>query len=264
MQTLRVPSLMVSIRAPAWGATKPPVRNPTATAFQFALPRGERLISDTQKPDAWRFQFALPRGERPSFAGGEQRLDGFNSRSRVGSDATSTASVCATPSFNSRSRVGSDCCCCARCRSAWRFNSRSRVGSDRSRRRRRRHARVSIRAPAWGATIGKVQAEQFQQVSIRAPAWGATPVPVMAGQIHQVSIRAPAWGATSTKPPSMTSSTFQFALPRGERPGVTSTISGRGSFNSRSRVGSDGTTVVFGSLAPVSIRAPAWGATCHH
>ena len=55
-----------------------------------------------------------------------------------------------------------------------------------------------------------------------------------------VSIRAPAWGATA---------------PRCGQPDPAV------SFNSRSRVGSDLTTLPVISYANVSIRAPAWGAT---
>ena len=54
----------VSIRAPAWGATGHPAKQPGSDAFQFALPRGER--HDARRRHIWRFC--------------------FNSRSRVGSD----------------------------------------------------------------------------------------------------------------------------------------------------------------------------------
>ena len=77
--------------------------------FQFTLPRGERRLGSTQMPRERRFQFTLPRGERhdtypihptpdkvsihaPAWGAtpGDVRLyrccEGFNSRSRVGSD----------------------------------------------------------------------------------------------------------------------------------------------------------------------------------
>ena len=55
-------------------------------------------------------------------------------------------------------------------------------------------------------------------VSIRAPAWGATlrHLPLLGQEV--VSIRAPAWGATLTKYNLGEAFRFQFALPRGERP----------------------------------------------
>ena len=54
-------------------------------------------------------------------------------------------------------------------------------------------------------------------VSIRAPAWGATMLiwPDFTG--FDVSIRAPAWGATCASPVCAGFVAFQFALPRGER-----------------------------------------------
>ena len=56
-----------------------------------------------------------------------------------------------------------------------------------------------------------------------------------------VSIRAPARGATNRATPSMAPATFQFALPRGERPRPCLAVPALQSFNSRSREGSDKT-----------------------
>ena len=100
----------VSIHAPAWGATSMvPTRWPILM-FQFTLPRGERRLVSQFSAVAAAFQFTLPRGERPARrttpAG---RAPGFNSRSRVGSDAGVPPSKSqASSRFNSRSRVGSD------------------------------------------------------------------------------------------------------------------------------------------------------------
>ena len=55
---------------------------------------------------------------------------------------------------------------------------------------------VSIRAPAWGATVGAGDDGDGFGVSIRAPAWGATHLERKSCRIRCVSIRAPAWGAT--------------------------------------------------------------------
>ena len=207
---------------------------------------------------------------------------GFNSRSRVGSDAAARSSAVDFTGFNSRSRVGSDPP--TRCSTAplgvsirapaWgatrarprpaqkilfqfalprgerrrglpvaspinRFNSRSRVGSDVLRAGCLLRVRVSIRAPAWGATNGATLLFDSRDVSIRAPAWGATimvvriepeeksfnsrsrvgsdPVARSSRQDGRVSIRAPAWGATKPPVRNPTATAFQFALPRGER-----------------------------------------------
>ncbi len=125
--------------------------------------------------------------------------------------------------------------------------------------------RVSIHAPAWGATasgtvtpiasasfnprsrVGSDRPrlqflKQFVRVSIHAPAWGAT-VPATK-HIHigtSVSIHAPAWGATPKKTFATSKKcSFQSTLPRGERHQATG-IQHRPNpcFNPRSRVGSD-------------------------
>ena len=79
-----------------------------------------------------------------------------------------------------------------------RFNPRARVGRD-----DRGHAvkigllRVSIHAPAWGATEGQGMIKRVSAVSIHAPAWGATRGPSWPCPACAVSIHAPAWGATA-------------------------------------------------------------------
>ena len=56
--------------------------------------------------------------------------------------------------------------------------------------------RVSIRAPAWRATLGQDRGDHRGGVSIRAPAWRATDLAEPRHQAARVSIRAPAWRAT--------------------------------------------------------------------
>ena len=120
------------------------------------------------------FQFALPRGER---------------RCASPPSPTSTGFQFALP----RGERPAICRCAppGGC-----FNSRSRVGSDQHQRVHPRHQRVSIRAPAWGATRSCRTCLASANVSIRAPAWGATFGGNARGDGILVSIRAPAWGAT--------------------------------------------------------------------
>ena len=54
------------------------------------------------------FQFTLPRGERHLQGDRAVRLEGFNSRSREGSDIKESPFVDDVEGFNSRSREGSD------------------------------------------------------------------------------------------------------------------------------------------------------------
>ena len=76
------------------------------------------------------------------------------------------------------------------------FNPRSREGSDMMQLEKVERCRISIRAPARGATKNYTTIKSKQPISIRAPARGAT----MTVQYYLIddiiSIRAPARGAT--------------------------------------------------------------------
>ena len=167
----------VSIRAPAWGATGH--RNYKLRTAACFNPRS-RVGSDFARYTlAYRlplFQSALPRGERP---------------------------LVLTQSFGFLS-----------------FQSALPRG-ERPKRLEQAGARaaVSIRAPAWGATVVASRMNHNVAVSIRAPAWGATYIVITNPAAHEVSIRAPAWGATLVAAScACMSAQFQSALPRGERP----------------------------------------------
>ena len=100
--------------------------------------------------------------------------------------------------------------------------------------------RVSIHAPARGATRAQGASHVLTRVSIHAPARGATPLGANRFIARIVSIHAPARGAT-TKP-------FEYISPTG--------------FNPRPRTGGDPSHgVVDGLDQIVSIHAPARGAT---
>ena len=144
--------LVVSIHAPAGGATLRLARPQRAQGFQFTLPRGERRPSKIRACRLRGFQFTLPRGERPS-----------------------------------------------------------------------------------GYSAGSVP----ERVSIHAPAGGATWDTSLDRGLALVSIHAPAGGATSIKTPLIRSEVFQFTLPRGERHPRAFILSPTRGFNSRSRGGSD-------------------------
>ena len=123
-------------------------------------------------------------------------------------------------------------------------------------------------------------------VSIHAPAWGATAVDNDPTLLTAVSIHAPAWGATSALHLFHTSrgcfnprarvgrdefwindqgsfAWFQSTRPRGARQAQVYEITkGIRGFNPRARVGRDmGMLGMLQQQAPVSIHAPAWGAT---
>ena len=123
------------------------------------------------------------------------------------------------------------------------------------------------------------------KISIRAPARGATSCGLASIKAHRISIRAPARGATVNVSIPLSPHLFQSALPRGERQRRhLSAFFTWMNFNPRSREGSDNYTiwminvgVLFQSALPrgerpstspvlschpsISIRAPARGAT---
>ena len=100
------------------------------SGFQFALPRGERPTDEKASVSSDGFQFALPRGERQPIFSSPSRCCCFNSRSREGSDMLINIGVLGVSGFNSRSREGSDTATLAATTSPRCFNSRSREGSD--------------------------------------------------------------------------------------------------------------------------------------
>ena len=171
---------VVSIHAPAWGAT--------ADAYAYEL-----------------------------------HINRFNPRARVGRDVTPAPTTSKPPAFQS-----------TRPRGARLALSQSLLQA----------CRVSIHAPAWGATASvyaalvplrfqstrprgarpscTVTADRWGHVSIHAPAWGATELIATTQLPVIVSIHAPAWGATSR----------HWSRPVARR-----------SFNPRARVGRDHMTL---------------------
>ena len=188
-----------------------------------------------------KFQFTLPRGERRLLQ--RLRLDGrrFQFTLPRGERPPVRPARPDRRGFNSRSRGGSDTARPQAHRPTEGFNSRSRGGSDRPRPPRGSTApmfqftlpRGERRAP-FGGSLG------VMVVSSHAPAGGATRTKLTEGGQKAVSIHAPAGGATQDQ--------------RGPR-------QCQGSFNSRSRGGSDGGLPRRSAMLGVSIHAPAGGAT---
>ncbi len=142
-------------------------------------------------------------------------------------------------SFNPRARVGRDdrgrrCTNAGAC-----FNPRARVGRDYLIFRDYLQAKVSIHAPAWGATFLEYDAQDGRKVSIHAPAWGAT-----TGD-RRLDHR----------------NVFQSTRPRGARLLLLIPDTETECFNPRARVGRDDYITLGSAPVEVSIHAPAWGAT---
>ena len=185
----------------------------------------------------------------------------FNPRARVRRDAASSVRWAPCHMFQFARPRGARPQACRHPAIRPCFNSRARVGRDDEAMKMILELLVSIRAPAWGATMPTLS---------RKP-------------MSRVSIRAPAWGATRTQADGLGGSMFQFARPRGARRHPQRHRRTRNCFNSRARVGRDlhrrrqrRQADRFNSRARVgrdirrampsrssgvSIRAPAWGAT---
>ena len=98
---------------------------------------------------------------------------------------------------------------------------------------------VSTHAPAWGATLERMEGGAGGPVSTHAPAWGAT-CPGCGGLVGgEVSTHAPAWGATAGEVYAFGYGTFQPTRPHGARPTSTARYWSRVSFNPRARMGRD-------------------------
>ena len=116
----------------------------------------------------------------------------------MGRDPRRTRRPSRWPRFNPRARMGRDNAWrLSRCRASC-FNPRARMGRDLTALGvEDGGAKVSIHAPAWGATmIVSKTSTRVLIVSIHAPAWGATKGQVEGVHNVIVSIHAPAWGAT--------------------------------------------------------------------
>ena len=271
--------------------------------FQSTLPRGERLKTwvrfvnrkvsihapargatdrNAVVSEIGLFQSTLPRGERPSQSRNTSFHDGFNPRSRAGSDAPAYSCPPHNPSFNPRSRAGSDRQSRASDALAW-FQSTLPRGERREMKAAIRSACVSIHAPARGATVsaGAINLSGLFQSTLprgERQAWeengermicfnprsraGSDANAKLKELIENVSIHAPARGATKKTPPDPIDYEFQSTLPRGERRATTTplllTITFQSTLPRGERLRVCDEDII---LVDVSIHAPARGAT---
>ena len=228
---------VVSIHAPAWGAT---TRRSTARkqpSFNSRARMGRDRTSMNSFPDTGVSIHAPAWGATSGNAGRPGRAS-FNSRARMGHDSRP-----ATPGQAAKG-----------------FNSRARMGRDRHRPGRCRFGVVSIHAPAWGATAGNTLLQKLSMFQFTRP-HGARPAAMllehhlqrfnsrarMGRDVEQcvfaetvrVSIHAPAWGATSWRRGSLSPISFQFTRPHGARLTRTLKKNSINGFNSRARMGRD-------------------------
>ena len=212
-------AIAISIHAPARGATLYKIlSNQLFIQFQSTLPRGERLFEQNQSITQLLFQSTLPRGERLNWTILKSTLFDFNPRSREGSDIQLLTERRNQILFQSTlprgerqsGHGGMD-------RNIY-FNPRSREGSD------------QVETPK----------ETVKKISIHAPARGATVMDQLLQNVCNISIHAPARGATCNCFCNQCWNKFQSTLPRGERLTSQAELATyQCNFNPRSREGSD-------------------------
>ncbi len=174
-ETFTLEIFIVSIHAPAWGATATPIAVTLPLVFQSTPPHGGRLFAALKEREEAKFQSTPPHGGRLRICPHVSNHHSFNPRPRMGGDGdwvniyhfTNDVSIHA-PAWGATYKI---------------FRAPKALS-------------VSIHAPAWGATRGISFQQMGGRVSIHAPAWGATKASEEARQRRKVSIHAPAWGAT--------------------------------------------------------------------
>ena len=234
----------VSIHAPAWGATgAAPGMRRCSRRFNPRARVGRDPAGGGESRHHGRFQSTRPRGARHHARGRPSiHHTSFNPRARVGRDARLTMAPSNRASFNPRARVGRD-------------DSRRVIPAG---------GGVSIHAPAWGATglpfrsgrcprrfnprarVGR----DLVSPSTKSTGRGFNPRARVGRDVlflhspldfSRVSIHAPAWGATEARIVlGFRQAKFQSTRPRGARPVAAARP---------------------GPQPAVSIHAPAWGAT---
>ncbi len=121
----------VSIHAPAWGATAFAALDALNAQVSIHAPAWGATLGDLGFAILDLFRSTPPHGGRPSRAGCANPRAGFDPRPRMGGDPRGAFSGAGGACFDPRPRMGGD---------------RGNGGSHHA-------ARVSIHAPAWGATL---------------------------------------------------------------------------------------------------------------
>ena len=235
-----------------------------AREFQFPPPRGGRPKSDTLVDVTVIFQFPPPRGGRllmkhlfelyglisiPAPAWGATLpvllrafAAGFQfPPPRGGRRVASSMKIQSYSYFNSRPRVGGDGLILAA------FCLRERI---------------SIPAPAWGATRSAASCAGAPSFQFPPPRGGRRSRPGRRSSSAHFNSRPRVGGDYPRRCRSRSQLLFQFPPPRGGRPAdARATVISSSYFNSRPRVGGDPDQFPYGFLLSISIPAPAWGAT---
>ena len=228
---------------PREGGRRPLVlREISIDEFQSTPPRGGATAMEDNKPaDTWISIHAPARGGDAAY---QLKIDALEISIHAparGGDTSAADRSFTSRNFNPRPREGG--------RPPWRSSGPSRAHNFNPR-------------PREGGDIDKPPCYVWVRISIHAPARGATLVVPKVKPLFLISIHAPARGATETSSSrSAGSSIFQSTPPRGGRLRSPCRGKRRRYFNPRPREGGDCLVLADRMVGSISIHAPARGAT---
>ena len=180
MRSNRYRRFFVSIHAPAWGATSPYlVRVFSTRRFQSTHPRGVRHVTRSRyRRHALVSIHAPVWGATPTTTLLMKTIVSFNPRTRVGCDSRAICQLFRIVRFQSTHPRGVRRCHSICCRLRY---------------------KVSIHAPAWGATtLFFLQKPVYAVFQSTHPCRGRRGCGLLQVVLIGVSIHAPVWGATSS------------------------------------------------------------------
>ena len=233
--------MIISIHAPAKGATHFVFRFLRFFQFQSTLPRRERRHRRYAAVDLLVFQSTLPRRERLIWRGRNKgsNLISIHAPAKGATPSPSQEYPQEIISIHAPAKgatVEGNCYLLIVGRFQSTLPRRERHNKQHP---DKRITSISIHAPAKGAT--QMAAGQLigYEISIHAPAKGATHLCLQRGHGGRISIHAPAKGATKILTLWTIPFIFQSTLPRRERQTSGASIQHFWNFNPRSREGSD-------------------------
>ena len=255
---------MISIHAPAWGATRAVDQRFAAAAISIHAPAWGATSNGGSRWSGRRYFNSRPRvgGDSPISgilysplisihapawgatrpgAGPFSPRPGFQFTPPRGGRPRTPRRRLTPPNFNSRPRVGGDKLPWPRSVGHPHFNSRPRVGGDEILPLAIPDEPISIHAPAWGATACLEKGPETHLFQFTPPRGGRPYVGLISKGATRISIHAPAWGATRTTTIDFVNPLISIHAPAWGGDGVPISVPDIGN--------------------NISIHAPAWGAT---
>ncbi len=251
--------------------------------FQSTRPRGARLRGTGFSRRAYRFQSTRPRGARLVRRSSWIKTKNFNPRARVGRDIDNALRRTDQSYFNPRARVGRDflrlLLSCHRQISihapAWGATIDFHIAmrpcefqSTRPRGARQAFAGICRRSAAFQSTRPRGARRAGRSAGGQAQTFQSTRPRGARQHFHDFPPFSPLFQSTRPRgarlyhnKKTMSIIIFQSTRPRGARLDALARSFSPSHFNPRARVGRDNSPSAHRRVVPISIHAPAWGAT---